>query len=85
MALTIIAIVRLVDIPQTTNVTMVLSNPRMIMGFLPYRSAARPQGTAVMLWASEKTALVRPAQRAILFCSTPKSLIISGRYGKTEV
>lgn len=57
----------------------------MIVGFLPNRSDALPHGTAVQLWANEKTADVMPAHLATSFCSTPKLLIISGRYGKTEV
>lgn len=85
IARTVIAIGNDVDMPQMRKVTMVLMSPQMSTGFLPNRSDALPHGTAVILWAIEKTADVRPAHRATLFCSTPKSRIIAGRYGKTDV
>lgn len=85
IARTVMAIGRLVDMPHTTKVIIVLSKPAIRTGFRPKRSDAFPQGTAVMLWDREKTAEVSPAHCATLFCSTPKPRIISGRYGKTEV
>lgn len=74
-----IAIVKLVDMPQRTKVIIVHTNPIVIIGFLPYLSAALPQGTAVTLWAREKQALVSPAHLAMLFCLIPNDLIIEGR------
>jgi hypothetical protein len=73
------AMARLVEQPQTRKQVMVQSSPIMMTGFLPTLSEARPQGTAVKLWASEKTALVAPAHFATSFFSTPKLAIISGR------
>lgn len=70
---------KLVDMPQMTKHIIVDIRPTMRVGFLPYRSAALPQGTAVALWEREKTAEVRPAHLATSFCFTPKLLIISGR------
>lgn len=64
---------------------MVLSRPMRMVGFRPMLSESRPQGTAVTLCASEKTADVTPAQKATSFFSMPKLWIISGRYGKTDV
>lgn len=78
-ARTVMAMARLVDMPQTTKPTMVLQRPQMRMGLRPKRSAALPQGTAEAAWAREKVAAVRPAHLATWFCSTPKSAIISGR------
>lgn len=105
MKRTVIAIAKLVDIPQIKKQVMVLTaaschwlaphsirtaeeqkekeehlqRPSIIVGFLPMRSEAIPQGTAVRLWAMLKTAPVRPAHRATLLLFTPKLKIISGR------
>jgi hypothetical protein len=49
IALTMIAMVRLVDIPQMQKHTIVLRRPINIMGFRPNLSDALPQGTAVKL------------------------------------
>ncbi|KAK1238315.1 hypothetical protein MKX07_006461 [Trichoderma sp. CBMAI-0711] len=76
---------RLVDMPHTMKQIMVLRSPRMSTGFLPKVSDALPQGTAVMLWQTEKTEDVTPAHFATSSRLTPKPRIISGRYGQTEV
>lgn len=85
IARTVMAIVKLVDIPHIKKHIIVHRRPTMITGFLPSRSDALPHGTAVMLCAREKTELVTPAHFATSFLSTPKLAIISGRYGKTDV
>ena len=76
---TVIAIVRLVDRPHTTKQIMVLVRPIRMIGLRPNRSDALPQGTADMLWATEKMLPVKPAHFATSFLGTPKLLIISGR------
>ena len=70
---------KLVDEPQKMKQTMVHSRPMMMVGFRPIVSDVQPQGTAVMLWATEKTALVMPAHLATSSLGTPKLWIISGR------
>lgn len=85
IALTTMAIVKLVDIPHITKQTIVLNRPVNMTGFRPNLSDAFPHGTAAILCAIENTAPVRPAHLATSFFSTPKLCIISGRYGKTEV
>lgn len=82
---TVIAIGKLVDMPQTMKPIIVKKSPARMTGFLPSRSEALPQATAVKLCARENTELVIPAHFAISFLSTPKLDIISGRYGKTDV
>ena len=79
IALTVIAIVKLVDIPQKKKHVMLLRRPRSMTGFRPNLSDALPQGTAVTLWATEKTEPVKPAHFATSCLGTPKLLIISGR------
>lgn len=79
MARTVMAMVKLVDMPQATKQHMVAKRPVKMTGFLPSRSEALPQATAVALWDIEKTAPVMPAHFATSFFSTPKLLIISGR------
>lgn len=76
---------KLVETPQTKNRIMVVKRPMMMVGFLPKASEALPQGTAVLLCATEKAAEVTPAHFATAFCSTPKLRIISGKYGNTDV
>ena len=73
------AMVRLVDMPQMRKQTMVLARPVRMTGLRPNLSEAFPQTTAVMLWAMEKTAPVKPAHVATSDSSTPKLAIISGR------
>ena len=85
IARTVMAMERLVDMPQARKHTMVLSKPTKMMGFRPILSEALPHGTAVILCETENMAPVKPAHFATSFSSTPKLLIISGRYGKTEV
>ena len=84
-ALAVIAMGRLVENPHINMVTMVLNKPSRIMGFLPKRSEAIPHGIPVKACEIEKTAEVRPAQRAMSFSGTPNDSIISGIYGKTLV
>lgn len=79
IALAVMAMGKLVDIPQTRKQIIVLSNPIRMMGFLPNLSDARPHATAVQLWLIENMAPVRPAHLATSFFSTPKLAIISGR------
>lgn len=79
MALTVMAIVKLVDIPQTRKQIIVLNRPINITGLRPHLSEALPHGTAAMLCVTENTAPVRPAHFAISFFSTPKLWIISGK------
>ena len=79
IARTIIAMVKLVDIPHVTKQHMVAKRPARMTGFRPNLSDALPQATAVVLCDIEKAALVMPAHFATLFFSTPKLLIISGR------
>lgn len=82
---TMMAISKLVDIPQIRKHIMVENRPTTIVHFLPNRSEARPQGTAVKLCENEKAADVIPAHLAMSFSATPKLLIIAGRYGNTLV
>lgn len=70
---------KLVDEPQMMKQIMVLIKPMMMVGFRPIVSDVQPHGTAVKLWATEKTALVMPAHLATSSLGTPKLLIISGR------
>lgn len=79
MARTVMAMGRLVDMPQARKQIMVLMRPIKMMGLRPILSEALPHGTAVMLCETEKMAPVRPAHFATSFLSTPKLLIISGR------
>ncbi len=79
MALTVIAMGRLVDMPQAMKHTIVHMSPRSMVGFRPMRSDAHPQATAVVLWDIEKTAAVSPAHLATSSLATPKLFIISGR------
>lgn len=58
MALTVMAMTKLVDMPQMMKQIMVLSRPSSTIGFLPNVSEAFPQGTAVRLWKTEKVAPV---------------------------
>lgn len=85
MALIVMAMGRLVDMPHIMKQIIVQSKPLIRMGFRPYLSAALPQPTAVMDWAKEKTEDVSPAHFATLFWGTPKLLTMAGRYGFTEV
>lgn len=78
-ALTVMAIVRLVDRPQMTIQIMVLKRPTNITGLRPNLSDAFPHGTAAMLCVTENTAPVMPAHLATSFLSTPKLWIISGK------
>jgi hypothetical protein len=79
IALTAMAIGRLVDKPQMTKQIMVLVRPIRMIGFRPNLSENLPHGTAVRLCDIEKTAPVRPAHFATAFFSTPKLWIISGK------
>lgn len=79
MALTAMAIGRLVDTPQIIKQIMVLASPTKITGLRPNLSDALPHGTAVMLCDKEKTEPVMPAHRATSVFSTPKLCIISGK------
>lgn len=72
MARATMAMGRVVARPQNRKHTMVLRRPTMMVGFRPMLSDSRPQGTAVTLCASEKTADVTPAQKATSFFSMPK-------------
>ena len=77
-ALAVIAIGRLVDMPQSKPDSMVQINPARIAGLRPNLSEARPQSTAVRHCESEKTPEVIPAHFAMFFLSMPKLSIISG-------
>lgn len=77
-ALAMMAIGRLLDRPQNMLVNMVTVRPTKITGLRPRRSDARPQAIAVQHCASEKTALVIPAQYATSSLRTLKDSIISG-------
>lgn len=79
IALTAIAIGRLVAMPHIKKRNMVEARPIRMIGFLPKVSEALPHGTAVRLCDTENTAPVMPAHLATSFFSTPKLLIISGR------
>ena len=79
MARTVMAIVKLVDMPQMTKQVIVLRRPKRIMGFRPTMSDALPHAMAVRLWDSEKTAAVMPAHLATSSLGMPKLRIISGR------
>ena len=85
MARMVMAMGKLVDMPQKKKQIMVLARPVRMTGLRPNLSDALPQATAVRLWETEKMAPVRPAHLATSSFSTPKLAIISGRYGKTEV
>jgi hypothetical protein len=78
-ARTVMAMVRLVDMPHSKKQTMVLARPQRMMGLRPKVSEALPQATAVTLCEMEKMAPVKPAHLATSFLSTPKLAIISGR------
>ena len=75
----VIAMARLVDMPQIMKQIMVLVRPINITGLRPILSDNLPQGTAVKLWESENMDPVMPAHFATWFFSTPKLWIISGR------
>lgn len=85
MARMMMAMGRLVDMPQMRKQIMVLARPQRIIGLRPNLSDALPHATAVKLCETEKMAPVKPAHLATSFFSTPKLAIISGRYGKTDV
>lgn len=79
------ACARFFDVPQSMKQNMTLIKPMRMTGFRPILSESRPQGTANMLCDTEKAEPTMPAHLATLFSGMPKLLIISGRYGKTEV
>ena len=79
IARTVIAIGKLVDMPQIMKHIIVLIKPKHIVGFRPMVSEAFPHGTAVTLCDNEKTAPVKPAHLATLSFGMPKLSIISGR------
>ena len=81
----VIAIGSDVEKPNNNMVIMVLPKPIRMIGFLPKRSEAAPQGIPVRACEMEKMAEVKPAQRAMSVSGTPKDSIISGMYGETEV
>jgi len=73
-----IAIGRVVDMPQNIEVIMVAVRPSKMVGFRPILSDVLPHNIAVVAWESEKTAEVIPAHFGISFRATPKLSIISG-------
>lgn len=83
--LTVMAMARLDAVPHITKQIMVEVSPINMVGLRPILSDSRPHGTAKRLCETEKVEPTRPAHLATLFCGIPKLLIISGRYGKTEV
>lgn len=85
MNLTAIAMARLDAVPHIMKQTMVELSPIRMVGLRPILSDSRPHGTAKALCAIEKVEPTIPAHLATLFSGTPKLLIISGKYGKTEV
>lgn len=85
MNLTAIAIARLDAVPHMMKQIMVETSPIKMVGLRPILSDSRPHGTAKRLCEMEKVEPTRPAHLATFTSGTPKLLIISGRYGKTEV
>lgn len=76
---------RLLEVPHSMKQNMTLIKPSRMVGFLPILSESRPQATANMLCDTEKVDPTMPAHFATLFSGIPKLLIMSGRYGKTDV
>lgn len=85
MNLTVIAIARLDAVPHTIKPIIVEMSPIKMVGLRPILSDSRPHGTAKALCEIEKVEPTIPAYLATLLFAIPKLLIISGKYGKTEV
>jgi len=77
--------VRLFEIPNAREQTIVVIRPAIMVGLRPKMSEALPHGTAMILCKMENTNIIFPAHFATSFSGTPKLLIISGRYGFTLV
>ena len=77
-ALAVIAIGRLVEIPQSKLASIVHVKPIRMAGLRPNLSEALPHMTAVRHCEREKTPDVTPAHFAMFFFSMPKLSIISG-------
>lgn len=71
--------------PQSKKQNMTFTRPMSIVGFRPILSLRRPQKIAHKLCETENVDPTNPAHFATFVSGTPKLLIISGRYGKTEV
>lgn len=76
---------RVLEVPQSRKQNMTFTRPSRIVGFRPILSERRPQIMADILCDTEKVLPTKPAHFATSFSGTPKLLIISGRYGKTDV
>lgn len=76
---------RVLEVPHSRKQNMTFTRPINIVGFRPILSDKRPQKIAHILCDTENVEPTKPAHFATLVSGTPKLLIISGRYGNTEV